>query len=345
MYIPVKFEGQISTRVAEINPTTFRKLNLQERHLEEYIRRNIGDILEGETLLVVGQQVRNSGRGISDLTAVDSDGNIVLIEIKRDLDDITHRAEAFEMQAIRYAASYATIKTPDELVDLVFSEYVERNRGEFDLGQLTPSERARRDLAQFLESNKATRTFNQKQRILLIASAFDDQTLSAVAWLISNDVDISCVTIQPVFIGQDGFLQIERVLPPPKLDEFYVDLVAAGPMPVTAAKRVRQKSGGDRVYLPRMDKLFEWGIVVPNDTLSIRNYPDSTATAVDIKNVHYRGRTISYMNWGKEVTGWSSINIYEWATLERVGRTLDELRAEKMAAIAAESVAAEDEEI
>jgi hypothetical protein len=207
------------------------------------------------------------------------------------------------------------------------------------LSHLTRAERARRDLAQFLESNEAARTFNQKQRILLIASAFDPQTLSAVAWLISNNVAISCIAIQPVFIGEDGFLQIERILPPSKLDDFYVELAAAGPQPAIVAKRIRRKSDSARTTLPRMDKLFEWGIIVPGDALRIKNYPDSAAEAIDAKNVRTNGRTLSYMSWGKAVTGWASINVYEWTILERAGRTLDELRAEKMDELQAEKLA------
>ncbi|GEN82851.1 hypothetical protein SLU01_11630 [Sporosarcina luteola] len=58
-------------------------------------------------MLIVRKQVRNASNGISDLTAIDHEGNIVLIEIKRDRKDIEGRKEAFEFQAIRYAASYA----------------------------------------------------------------------------------------------------------------------------------------------------------------------------------------------------------------------------------------------
>ena len=172
---------------------------------------------DDETLLVVGQQIQNSQRGISDLTAVDADGNIVLIEIKRDLDDIKGRKEPFEFQAIRYAASYARLKTPDDLVERVFSTYIEQHRHEYDLGPLTPTEKARRDLHQFLVRNDALKTFNRIQRILLVASGFDEQTLSAVAWLIANGVDISCITMTPVHIGHDSYLQIEKVLPLGKL--------------------------------------------------------------------------------------------------------------------------------
>ncbi|WP_183163777.1 hypothetical protein [Alteribacter keqinensis] len=43
--------------------------------------------------MIVGKQIRNEKNGISDLTAIDSEGNIVLIEIKRDRMDMVRRRE------------------------------------------------------------------------------------------------------------------------------------------------------------------------------------------------------------------------------------------------------------
>lgn len=54
---------------------------------------------------------------------MDNSGNIVLIEIKRDKKEIECRKESFEFQAIRYAASYATIDNVDELVKKVYAPY------------------------------------------------------------------------------------------------------------------------------------------------------------------------------------------------------------------------------
>ena len=77
---------------------------------------------------MVGQQVPNEKKGRSDLTAIDYNGDLVLIEIKRDKRDIEIRKEAFEFQAIRYAASCATIKSTDMLIKSVFAPYVENTR-------------------------------------------------------------------------------------------------------------------------------------------------------------------------------------------------------------------------
>lgn len=137
---------------------------------------------------------------------------MVLIEIKRDKRDIEGRKESFEFQAIRYAASYATIKSTDELIQKVFSPYVEKHKHEFqtDIG-LTSAELAQRLLSDFIEKNGIT-AFNEHQRIILVASEFDEQTLSAVAWLNSNQVDISCFQICPYRLGDRILLDMKKVL-------------------------------------------------------------------------------------------------------------------------------------
>lgn len=329
MYIPVIFDKGIQKHDTELEPRTFKELGLKEKDIEEFLRLNINLMMgDEETLLVVGQQVRNERSGVSDLTALDADGNIVLIEIKRDVEDVKGRREAFEFQAIRYAASYAKIKTPDELVDLVYSSYIERHRAEYELGDLTSTEQATRLLNQFLVGNNALKTFNSKQRIMLIASSFDNQTLSAVAWLISNGVDISCFAIAPVIVGEQSFLNIEKVLPPPDLDEFYVSLSRATMVSKVGASA--RESSIKRTALPRMNKLFEWQIIQSGDRLKIKNFDNSEAVAVDASSVQYNETTMSYNQWGQKITGWSSINVYEWTLVIEKGKTLHELRMEKM---------------
>ena len=177
----------------QIEETTFAELGKKESYIEEILRKNVDMICDdAESMLIVGQQVKNQKNGRSDLTAMDDDGNIVLIEIKRDKKDIELRREAFEFQAIRYAASCATIKSTDELIQNVFAPYVEKHKAEFQTaGTLTSTEIAQRSLDDFIRTNDI-KSFNERQRIVLVASEFDEQTLSAVAWLNSNQVDISC---------------------------------------------------------------------------------------------------------------------------------------------------------
>lgn len=68
----------------------------------------------------------------------------------------------------------------------VYAPYIEKYRSEFEPGELTSFELGIRKLNEFLRVNDAQKNFNEKQRIILVASDFDEQTLSAVAWLNST---------------------------------------------------------------------------------------------------------------------------------------------------------------
>ncbi|WP_233192177.1 endonuclease NucS domain-containing protein [Sporosarcina sp. P34] len=196
-----------SGKAVKIEATTFSEINYKESDIEELLRKNIDMICdEEESMLIVGRQVRNAQHGISDLTAVDNKGNIVLIEIKRDRKDIESRKEAFEFQAIRYAAGYATIEDPEDLVNKIYAPYIERYRGEFESGFLTSVELGNRKLMEFLKTNGAESNFNQSQEIILVASDFDEQTLSAVAWLNSYTVNISCYKMIPYKIKDEVYI-------------------------------------------------------------------------------------------------------------------------------------------
>ena len=130
----------------EIEPVTFGEMNIQEKDIEEMLRQNIEIITdEEESLLIIGDQIKNKENARSDLTALDQNGNIVLIEIKRDLKDIKQRVEAFEIQAIGYAASYATIETISDAVNKIYAQYINKHEEEFskDLTYLNSDELAK----------------------------------------------------------------------------------------------------------------------------------------------------------------------------------------------------------
>lgn len=323
MLIPVNINSSIEVNNLDIEILQFKDLGIKEEHIEEFLRKNIEIIIDDETLLVIGRQVRNIEKGRSDLTAIDKDGNLVLIEIKRDLDDIKMRKEPFEFQAIRYAASYAKIKNVDEAVEKIFAPYILKYNDEFELGELTSEEKGKRILNEFLEKNNALKTFNRRQRIILVASGFDAQTVSAVAWLIENGVDINCIEIVPVKIGEQTLLQSNQILPLQKLDDYYVEI-----------EDKKTTTGGQskitRKYLPRMNKLFEWSIIKAGDIVEIKNYPDSEAQVIDLQKVKYKDEVMSFNRWGEKITEWSSVNIYEWTILKGSNKTLHELRMEKM---------------
>ena len=310
-------------RAEKIEPVTFSDLGIQENDLEEILRCNI-DMLcdEEESMLIVGRQVQNEKSGRSDLTA--HDGNIVVIEIKRDRKDIENRKESFEFQAIRYAASYATIESLDDLVKKVYAPYIEKYRHEFELGELTFYELGIRKLSDFLRVNEAEKSFNKKQKIILVASEFDEQTLSAVAWLNRNHVDIRCYRLIPYKLKEQMYIYMEKLLPVTNYHDFYINLMDK---PFQASFNRNKKSM--RRKLPKIDAMLEWGVVREGDILVAKGRDDE-GTLLANGNVRVNGEEKSIQGWLKEVYGWSSVQTYGFVIHKKSGKPLSQIREEYM---------------
>lgn len=320
-------ENGIKLSDQEIKDITFKEVNIDESKIEEFLRHNIEIIFDesqNETLLIVGQQVVNKERGRSDLVAIDSNGSIVLIEIKRDMSDIKNRTERFEMQAIRYAANFAKINSQEELVEKIFSKYINKYKNEYDLSKLTSDELGRRILKKFLEENNATKTFNKQQRIILIASSFDPQTLSSVSWLIYNKVDISCIAISPKKIEENSFfIDVIKILPPDKIEDYYIEVNDNNNGEKLSVERSIKKAN-----LPKVQNMLEWKIIEIGDEVYLKKYEDQVAKIKNSSEVNYNDNSLRFNEWGQRITGWSAINIYEWTIHKKTQKTLDELRRE-----------------
>lgn len=308
----------------EMEKATFSSLHMKESDLEEILRENVVMIAgEDESLLIVGEQVENVARGRCDLMALDSDGNLVLIEIKRDKEDAKQRKETFESQAIRYAASCATIQNTDELLQKAFIPYVERYSAEFSSDEnLPPAERASQILGDFV-SRCGIKEFNRRQRIILVASGFDDQTLSAVAWLCDNSLDISCIQLSPYRDERGIFLEVEKILPVPDSSEFYVEMKLPGAPQTTVTRRSRQN-------LPRIDDMISWGVVAPGDILVAKDYPDEKAKLLSSGKVSVGEKELSVLQWLKGIYPWSNLSIYTYTKQEKTGKLLWDIRKEYM---------------
>ena len=310
---------------SKIEETTFAALGMKESDIEEIIRTNVDMLCDDEeSMIIVGQQVKNEKNGRSDLTALDNNGDIVLIEIKRDKKDIEGRKEAFEFQAIRYAASCATIKSTDELIQSVFAPYVEKYKNEFT-GQsgLTSAEIAQRQISDFIDKNSIVE-FNKHQRIILVASEFDEQTLSAVAWLNSNKVDISCYQICPYKLNENILIDMKKILPIVEYEDFYVNVVQKGTLTKERSKDITRRS------LPKIDSLMEWKIVIPGDILVAKGTSEEAVLQSNGQVKKSDGTIVSIQQWLKIVFGWSSVQTYAFCVDKKTGKTLMDLRTEYM---------------
>jgi len=187
-------------KLIEIQVTTYSELNLRERFdIQEWIA-GTPQIL-GEALMIISKElILPSGRRL-DLLAVDKEGALVVIELKRD-----NSGSDVEWQAIKYA-SYCSSLSHDEIYKH-FAEY---------LG--TDGDDAQVKIEGFI--NCEPEDLNQRQRIILVAKEFHSEVISAVLWLRESEIDIECIRLTPYF-DQNGelFINPEIIIPLPEAKDY-----------------------------------------------------------------------------------------------------------------------------
>lgn len=155
-------------------PIDQSKLNMEDR-LEEWLCQDIGMV--NEDLLVIGQQVRTAYDGRIDLLAIDAEGNLVILELKRD-----KTTRDIVAQALDYASW---------VQDLGYKDVVEIASNSNFFGEDNTLEQVFTDKfgADFPE------VVNESHRIYIVSSSLDLATARIVEYLSeTHSVDINVAT-------------------------------------------------------------------------------------------------------------------------------------------------------
>lgn len=215
-------ESKASQPVADAD---FARLGLRERHdIQEWIAENPA-ILD-EDLLIIGKEFSGFDRTNErlDLLAVDPDGTLVIIELKRD-----DSGSDAHWQAIKYA-SYLRGASADNIVSIL-AAYKGVSQDE-----------ASDALLEHLESDDFAR-LNRSQRIILASHRFAPEVTSAALWLNENAPGsdlITCVQLTPHQDGEALYIQANTIIPLPSQDAYAVSVV--GPEGEVDAARIAPAS-------------------------------------------------------------------------------------------------------
>ena len=205
---PQMFRINPNNRVSEkITEVDFAHLGLREvSDIQEWIAANPGIL--GDDLLIISKEFRRFDRTNErlDLLAVDYDGKLVIIELKRD----DTGADA-HWQAIKYA-SYLRHATADDIIGMLAS-----------YGKMSELEAANR-LLWHLQADDFT-ILNNDQRIILASHRFAPEVTSAVLWLNEKSPNlITCVQLIPYHDQQNETLYVQAytIIPPPGIDDYLI---------------------------------------------------------------------------------------------------------------------------
>ena len=205
-----------SKQTEKIQEVTFESLGITERYdIQEWVAKD-PSILEYDSELLIIQKefdgFEDTNRRL-DLLALDSNGNLVIIENKRDDTgtDVT-------WQAINYASFCSTL-TKQEIVS-IYRDYLLRYEN-----TSYSEEEVEQFIDDFLDSKNITYP-TDSQRIILVAHNFRKEVLSAVQWLNNNGLDITCIRFTPYKFNDNLLLDVDRILPQEEIKDYTLKMAA-----------------------------------------------------------------------------------------------------------------------
>ena len=200
---PSNHESEAMTEVE------FATLGFQERRdIQEWVAENPSIL--GEDLLIIGKEFSGFDRTDErlDLLAVDKDGKLVVIELKRD-----DSGKDAHWQAIKYA-SYLHRVDAIGIIEMLASH------------ESIPESEARIRLERHLGSDDLN-ALNNDQRIILASHRFAPEVTSAAVWLnekIPGENLMTCVQLIPYSDEETGslYVQANTIIPVPGIEEYVI---------------------------------------------------------------------------------------------------------------------------
>ena len=178
-----------TNRPAEVKP---ERLDLEGR-LEDWLKQDIG--LLSNNLLVIGWQIHKYG-GILDLLAVNSEGHLVVIELKRD-----KTPRDVVAQALDYASWVSELAQDD--IEEITKKHLKQ-----------PFEEA----FQKAFGKQPPGVVNEEQQVYIVASSLDASTQRIVEYLsASHGVDINAATFSYFNIAEKEVIARSMLLDDEKI--------------------------------------------------------------------------------------------------------------------------------
>ena len=153
------------------------EINHEEAILERWLKSNPDKILEDGRILIMGRQVRTDTGGYIDLLGVDREGNVVVVELKRD-----RTPRDVVAQALEYAAFAARLDV-DALEEILRAH-------EPDQSSLSLADCHRECFS--IDPSEAV-TFNKDQRIVIVGQQVTPAIRQTATFLGSKGIHVTCV--------------------------------------------------------------------------------------------------------------------------------------------------------
>ncbi|WP_166244029.1 endonuclease NucS domain-containing protein [Paenibacillus turpanensis] len=189
--------------------TDFKSNNVLERnHIEDWVIKK-PEIL-GEELYILTNEYDKFDKTSErlDVLALDKQGNLVIIELKRD-----DSGKDVELQAVKYAA-YCSTLTVEEILTL-HREYLKKENVELSI------EDVKTKIEDFLGA--PLDKISDRPRIILVSREYRPEVTATVLWLRKFGIDITCVKFTVYKLNDSEIGVFSNILIPlPEAEEYII---------------------------------------------------------------------------------------------------------------------------
>jgi hypothetical protein len=228
--------------IIPLQKCNFKDLKFREReHLQEWLCKHpeaLGD------LLIIQKEFAgfDNTKERLDLLALDRRGHIIVIENK--LDD---SGRDVTWQTLKYAAYCSTLKT-SQIVE-IYSRYLKQ-----------PMDTAREAIAEFIgtgDSEELTLNTANSQHIMFVAASFRPEITATALWLLGKGVNITCFQVTPFSKGDDLFLTVDQIIPPPEASDYMIQLAEKSAVEETESTAQSVRHNRRRAYWEALKAQWE----------------------------------------------------------------------------------------
>ena len=287
--------------------TSFEAERLLERTDIQRRLRDRPEILE-EGLFILAEEYSNwaeSNRRI-DLLALDREGKLVVVELKRSDQD-----SSMDLQAIRYAAMVANMTFPQALD--AHRVYLSKRRMD--------EAKAEAWLRGHLTADDDEIDINsEKPRIFLVSASFSKELTTSVMWLNDNGMDITCLKLQPYKSADGLFLESSQVIPLPEASDYLIRLRNREEevhQRQVASSQVETFPGGERFQeairsaqpdqIERLTQLYETALSL--QAAGLAELSTRTGSYNTVLRVRFPGSDRGLVNIFKNEGGWGYLQV------------------------------------
>lgn len=181
---------------------------LERQHIEKWIENNPQILGEELHILTTEYDKFDKTNERLDLLAIDRNGVLVVIELKRD-----DSGKDVDIQAIKYAA-YCSTLTLNEVVE-IHKDYLIKQK------KKKTSEEVRDIVLSFVQGD--FEQIGDKPRIIIVSSNYRPEVTASVMWLRKFGIDFKCIRLIPYQIDSNTLgLEAVTIIPIPEAEEYMI---------------------------------------------------------------------------------------------------------------------------